>query len=863
MASTPNLPKAKVLPADSGINSLPHFGGTHFVYNYQNLDADNWDKYRPFQFVLVQATENGYKAIPNWRFTLPIPPQEMTVSMPTADTVTPTLTGYTEIHGGAPFRMISLQGTMGVNPGRPAQNSLFNGGGTLTRAVIAQARSVRGSALSTFADAPRIKNDYDGVSGISPNTPPFQDTGFIKWHQFRQFIEGYMEIKKMVKIPSTDSAGDPILMNLQGINPRDIRLAFCVWKDAAVYLVTLRQADLRRSASNPLEYQYSISMQAFKRINLDMTGSTMDERVTYVRRPNIVNDVLNRMQAARDIIRNTKRLLNTGLLGPLSIIGEVARQLIGIARDTIGLVRTIAEMPATFARQCIGIIRESRAGLKGIGNEVAKFAQLDKIYNSLGEEAKEALGLLEATVSIAPPSVATFALEATSAPNDMSKKTAVTATSGPVNEADDPSAADPRDFDEFSKVTADVAAASEALQAQLASEIERSRNITLSEVEALRDQLLEASDYFATLVGSWSQTYQDTYDLPTPDTPQREPSQEELDVLNAINELAMAADKFVVYMQDQGNKIAPTPTSLEYVAGLAQASGIAFTVPTSKFAVPFPFGASLESLAVEYLGDANRWHEIATLNGLRAPYVDELGFQLPLLVNGNGNIVSVSDASNLFLKQTVWLSSNTKSRVKRRILAIDKMGSENYLITLDGEANLGDFKTVNSAVLESFLPGTVNSRQVIYLPTDALPDDPEDVESIPGIDIFDPLLKVAGVDWLLNDKMDLVVTEYGDNPLSYGMRNVIQTVQIGLSTVKGALKQHPNWGLGIKAGISNADIDAKDVIDSVRDFINADPTFSGLRSANLTIQGNAMWLNIDVGVTNYLKSVPMRFPLKA
>lgn len=775
--------------------------------------------------------------------------------MPSADTVSATLTGYTEIMGGAPFRNISMQGTMGVNPGKPPTNSVFNEGGPLVRAVLAQARAIVSSANLAFADAPRLKNEYDGTQGIAPNAAPFTDTGFLKWHQLRQFLEGYMELKKMVKIPAKDAAGMPIMADMQGINPKDIRLAFCSWKDESVYLCTLRQADMRKSANNPLEYQYTINLQAYKRIKLDLNGETMSDRVTTVPIPNPVSQVLNRLQAARDIIRRTKRLLNTGLLGPLSIIGEVARQMIGIVKDGVGFARSVAEMPATFAQKCIGVLRETRNGALGIYAEAQKFQNISKLYEGLDDEFKEAMGILEPSVGL---SVAIASRSAVESPQSRGQvgNPSQTGTS-------DPTAPDPRDYPSFADLDASVLAATEELRQQLQAEIERSQQYTLSEIEDLRDQLRQSSDYFSTLIGSWSQTYQDTYDLPTPNVEQRTPTQEELDVLYAINELTLATDKFVVYMQDQGNKIQPVPTSLEYVAGLAQASGIAFVVPTAKFAVPFPYGATLEGMAAQYLGDPNRWHEIATLNGLRAPYVDEEGFVLPLLVNGNGNTVSVNDTTNLFLKQTVWISSRNHSRTKRSILAINKFGPNNFILTLDGDDDLSLYTTEFDAKLESFTPGTVNSRQSIYLPTDAAPNDPEDVESIPGVDIFDPLLRVAGVDWLLNDKMDLVITDYGDNPLSFGLRNVVQTLLIGFATPKGSLKQHPNWGVGIRVGKSVADINVADIVDSARGFIESDSTFSGLNSASVTQRGNSMFLNVDVSIAGTQKSVPVRFPLKS
>ena len=64
----------------------------------------------------------------------------------------------------------------------------------------------------------------------------------------------------------------------------------------------------------------------------------------------------------------------------------------------------------------------------------------------------------------------------------------------------------------------------------------------------------------------------------------------------------------------------------EFVSALAATSDIAFTIPNSKIQVPVPFGLTMEQIAMRYLGDPQLWLEIATLNDLREPYIDENGF---------------------------------------------------------------------------------------------------------------------------------------------------------------------------------------------------------------------------------------------
>ena len=85
----------------------------------------------------------------------------------------------------------------------------------------------------------------------------------------------------------------------------------------------------------------------------------------------------------------------------------------------------------------------------------------------------------------------------------------------------------------------------------------------------------------------------------------------DLEAHQTVGPVVMSRGKGVRVWDETGKEY------IEAVAGLARASGIAFTVPTSKFAVPFPYGMTLEMLAAQYLGSRDRWMEIAALNGLR------------------------------------------------------------------------------------------------------------------------------------------------------------------------------------------------------------------------------------------------------
>ena len=58
--------------------------------------------------------------------------------------------------------------------------------------------------------------------------------------------------------------------------------------------------------------------------------------------------------------------------------------------------------------------------------------------------------------------------------------------------------------------------------------------------------------------------------------------------------------------------------------------------------VKIEYGESLQSLANRYLGSPDKWLDIAIANGLKPPYIDEIGEKIPLISNGNGNLLNLS-----------------------------------------------------------------------------------------------------------------------------------------------------------------------------------------------------------------------------
>jgi hypothetical protein len=804
-----------------------------------DIDALRWDKAFPYQLMILKASqgqaqmvglpeeafssgaviesspsETSYSVTP-FRFTLPIPPQELSVNMPIASTVEATLSGIVEQHNGSPFRDIVLSGTTGVTP---IKNSASPS--DITNPILNQIRSSIFPGTQTFNLGTAIQsirftrlNVNDGLTtsddGTDNNKIPAKSTGYYQYRLLQRFIEAYVELKKK-----------DIDINIKGTayKTRDLRLALCIWKDEAVYLCSGVQFNTKRSSLKPIEYTFTLQLKAWKRIKLDESGPFDFAHVPPARQANAFNRMLGVIREASTTLEQSKDLIQAVIQDPLKRVGELARETGHFLKVTQGMGEMISDLPNTLKNECITIMKETNqwAALRKMFPELEPYPA-SQFQSDIGRVRRNAI----------PPRQLTA---------DESLRGNVDAT--------------------MSKISPDNLKLPRSTRERLQNERNKLKSQTRLDFEQKRDEIRQASNDFANAIGAGDDTFNLTYNSGSNSTT-RVPTDAEYGILYSMNDVAIVLDQLA-----SSTSIDPKiPSSLEYMAGLALGAGIAFKVPISKFAVPFPYGHTLEQIAVIYLGNANRWMEIAALNGLRAPYIDEQGFSLSFLVNGDGNKLYVSDKTNLYINQTCWISSINKNRSKRRITNMREVYMGFNEITVDGAPDLDTYLLSAGSVLEAFLPGTVNSQQTLYIPSDkAAPPDYE-TKSIPGIDELDPLLQVSGIDLLLTQDGDLAITEDGDCRLSYGLQNIVQTVKLALTTPQGALPQHPGYGIDLGIGDNTADVNVKDLAKRISAMFSGDSTFNGVTSINIQKKGSYIEVTLVLDIKGVSQNVPITFTL--
>lgn len=792
-------------------------------FRNESISGGNWNQLFPYQLLVVEQTgpdayQTRRESDGKWfKYTLPMPPDSFAITMPFAVTGSVTLGGYMEEHNGAPTRMITMAGTTGVFFGRgaapvPSQPNFLNS--VFAGTVAAGTRTA--NSLAQVTRPIFVKNSHEQNEFDDPENGGFGSlTGYYQHRLLQLFLESYVEFKKT-------SAG------------RTCRLALATWKDEAVYLVTPLSYDVRKDSNSPLEYHYSLSLRAYKRVKLSKGGLDKVKPYTPINiSPSGLSKCLNTLDNIRTVLQGAKKTI-AAVGGDIErAIFEPLRLTTLAIKDTLGLPLTIADLPDTIVQDM------QRAVVDFVG---VKDAARSLVHLTDRPITASAQAIHENVQSLATE-MGDDVRNSRTVKNKRDTHPANTAFKKPSDH-----------FDYFRNFRVGDLNVKAHTQAKIAAERDRVRKTTRRDYQKMRDEMQAATDAFAGALNVGHSTYNRVYGLEAPATTIiQNPTDDDFNTLFYMNQLVLEMSRFAVTTNED-----PKLNSIAAVAGLASRSGIAFRIPRSKFAVPFPYGSTLEQLAQTYLGNTDRWMEIATLNGLQEPYVDEVGFTLPLLVNGAQNTLFVSSADHLFVGQPVYINSDTVVRTRRTVTKIDELAVDQFMVTVDGDSNMDQFVVLANAKLEAFLPNTVNSQMVIYIPSDIEPKAEEfTTRTIPGIAEYDSFIAVGGIDLLLTPQNDLIITPDGDSRWAVGLTNIVQKVRLALSVVQGTLNRHPDYGLPLEVGMSLADLSANQVAKAVQGMFAGDPTFTGIKAARIDINGPVALVNIGVEVAGVSQVIPI------
>ena len=277
------------------------------------------------------------------------------------------------------------------------------------------------------------------------------------------------------------------------------------------------------------------------------------------------------------------------------------------------------------------------------------------------------------------------------------------------------------------------------------------------------------------------------------------------------------------------------------------------------------YGEDLQSLAKRTLGDPDKWIDIAIANGLKPPYIDEVGEKLDLISNASGNQINIAgldDSNNLNVDKlsvghVVLLKSDVQTFPEQRsILNITEVPiSGELIIELDGEPDLDRYKLAESAHIRIFKQSTVNSSFYVLIPSEDPLDDDLKGDTPWFLKTSDVTERRQKVDVFLTDDGDLTFDPTGDFQLSYGLENAVQAIKLKMIVEAGELRRHPEHGLIPLAGSGNNDVaTVKDrLIESIVTNINADERFAAIdrldvEYSNVLNENNAVAFSITLVV---------------
>lgn len=302
---------------------------------------------------------------------------------------------------------------------------------------------------------------------------------------------------------------------------------------------------------------------------------------------------------------------------------------------------------------------------------------------------------------------------------------------------------------------------------------------------------------------------------------------------------------------------------------------------SSGVLVKMQYGENLQSLAKRTLGDADKWIDIAIANGLKPPYIDEIGYKIPMIANGSRNQLNIAGKDSLqnpnidkvFVGQVLYLKSDIENFPEQRsIINLKEVPiSGEIVIEVDGEQDLDRYKIGDNAHIRVYKPNTTNSSFYILIPTDQQ-IEPEAKGVAPWfLKTSDIVEKKQKVDINIDDNGDINFNSTGDIQLSYGLDNSIQAIKLKLAVESGELKRHPSFGLISVAGSGNIGIDAvkSSLTNSIVNSITSDSRFSAVETISIDYSNpkdletsSFFSINISVRLSDSNQLVPISFNIR-
>lgn len=280
-----------------------------------------------------------------------------------------------------------------------------------------------------------------------------------------------------------------------------------------------------------------------------------------------------------------------------------------------------------------------------------------------------------------------------------------------------------------------------------------------------------------------------------------------------------------------------------------------------------PFEVSLENMAIKYLGDVQKVYEIASINKLKAPFVDIAGVKLLLQGNGTGTSVRISNTypERYRVGSVVRVGSRVVPETTRKVLRrIDNDQDNSTVLFLSGDANMNFLLSNQGAYVRAFAPDTLQDFSFVRIPSTTASKTPVVIQPTNSeIKKLDDALLAFGVDIAINDiTRDWEVDQTGNLRLAFGMSNVAQSVKSAIRTPLGTLNHHPSYGYFEYVGDQFTDDVPVKVAGLMQAAVLRDPRFTNMTVNNLTVsESGEIIVSSSVKIAGIDQNIPLNLNL--
>jgi len=426
-----------------------------------------------------------------------------------------------------------------------------------------------------------------------------------------------------------------------------------------------------------------------------------------------------------------------------------------------------------------------------------------------------------------------------------------------------------------------------AAQDAFSESVEQATLISNEDVENLQQQIIDLSNQLIDAMNQNDATFDEIFGLVSTNTEDvSEITDEQIEILYGLNQLSesingvLSSDNLFDTLSDISNK--------------STAQSGASTIGNGIFSFPNPStgiqegilsaGITLEDIALQELGDSSRWTEIAELNGLKAPYIDDenenskivshivrsKGFSDPGLIGdlriGYKFIVSpnptpVSGWLGRENQIAEYLGGVVTTAAHWRFI----YPSVGTVVRVLDRSEYYEFDGTDWLFLEDLDvegDGLLKPGDIIKLPTSVVPDTGARIPGPRDNYVTNDLTsgeKALGVDIKLDDDNDLAVSSTGDLQLGSGYTNGAQAIVLKILYDRGDLKKFKDIGTELGTGTKALSINT--IRPQLVSSLLQDSRIQGVRNINIFQDNNTAEVSFVVIFKDIQDPVPVTIPI--